>query len=176
MRYKLAGLNACEAIPKAALQAKPEEEFDMKSRRVVALLASIASILSAHPASAHHSTTQFDLKGRVSYVGTVKKFEWQNPHVWVWIIVSGPEGQAQEVGIECAAPGALRSVGFKWDTLKTGDKVAITAAPLRDGKPGGLLVSIKWEDGRETVLPFVDALSRAGDPGAKAPSAPAPQP
>jgi hypothetical protein len=147
----------------------------MRSRRVVALLASLASVLSAHPAGAHHSTSQFDLTGRVTYAGTVKKFEWQNPHVWVWIVVPDAVGQAQEVGIECAAPGALRSVGFKWDSLKTGDKVAITAAPLRDGKPGGLLVSIKWEDGRETVLPFVDALSRAADPGAKPPPLPAPQ-
>lgn len=129
------------------------------------------------PASAHHSTAQYNLLARVSYSGTVTKFEWQNPHAWIWLLVPQGNGTTREIGIECASPSALRSIGFKWDTVKRGDKVTLAAAPLRDGVPGGLLVSVKWADGRETVLPFVGILShgadaRRGGTGTAPPAAP----
>jgi hypothetical protein len=38
--------------------------------------------------------------------------------------------------------------GWKRTTLKTGDQVSAVVRPLRDGKPGGLYVSIKLADGK----------------------------
>lgn len=111
---------------------------------------------------AHHSVAQYDLKQRVSYAGTVSKVEWQNPHVWIWIAVPQSDGANETVGIECAAPSALRRVGFKWDSVKVGDKVTVTAAPPRSGHIGGLLASIKWADGHKWDAPFIDILSKGG--------------
>lgn len=122
------------------------------------------------PAQAHHSAAQYDGQKRVSYTGTVYKYEWQNPHVWIWLMLPQVgDAPAQKVGIECAAPQALKLGGLTWNSIKVGDQLTATAAPLRDGQAGGLLVGLQWADGRKWDSPFKSVLQ---DPGTKAPAAP----
>lgn len=107
-------------------------------------------LLVSMPASAHHSTAQFDMTKHVTYVGTVKKFDYQNPHAWIWIEIAQSDGTSKEVGIECGSPSMLRRNGLSWDALKKGEKVTILAAPFRDGHAeGGILNSITWSDGHQ---------------------------
>ena len=126
--------------------------------RGLVLLCALASLPNP-PVWAHHSAAQYDGRKRVSYSGTVFKYEWQNPHAWIWLMVPQNDGTMQKVGIECAAPAALRRAGMEWDSVKVGDKVTITAAPLRNGAPAGLLVSINWTDGRKWVSPYQSVLA-----------------
>lgn len=132
------------------------------SMRTQVLLASllISNGLSSQ-AQAHHSVAQFDLDKRTSYVGTVTKYEWQNPHVWIWLDIPGANGSSRPVGIECAAPVALRSSALRWDSVKVGQKLTVTVAPLRNGQDGGLLVGLVWPDGHQWVSPFTDILKNA---------------
>lgn len=99
---------------------------------------------------AHHSTAQFDMTKRVTYVGTVKKFDYQNPHAWIWLEIPQSDGTSKEVGIECGSPSMLRRNGLSWDALKKGEKVTIEAAPFRDAHAeGGILNTITWADGHK---------------------------
>ena len=122
------------------------------------LSAAAGLAMFAAPAAAHHSAAIWNLQKTVSYAGAVKAYEWQNPHTWIWLLVPQKDGTVREVGIECASPVALRSVGLRWDSLKVGEQVTITAAPPHQGTAGGLLEGIYWPDGRKWQSPFIAQL------------------
>jgi len=92
----------------------------------------------------------FDQNKRVTLVGTVKEFQWANPHCWIQVLVSDsnkPDAAPVEWGVEMDSPVALMRRGWKKETLKPGDKVTVVINPLRDGQLGGLVVSVTGPDG-----------------------------
>jgi hypothetical protein len=97
--------------------------------------------------SAHHSFAPFDLTTEKSIQGTVKKVEWTNPHVWVWVDVPTAGGGTETWGFEGMSPNYLARRGWERNTLQTGMKVTVSFRPLKDGKPGGMLVSAKLPSG-----------------------------
>lgn len=116
--------------------------------RQVALAAIVAGALGfAGVAGAHHSFAMFDTKKTLSIQGTVKDFQWTDPHVWIDMIATTPEGP-KLYSIEAINLRVLKSSGWKFNTLKPGDKVTLVINPLRDGRPGGSLVKATLPDGR----------------------------
>lgn len=111
--------------------------------------AMVAWICFGQLASAHHSVAQYDLTtaARKTIAGTVKKFDWENPHSWLWIEVPKDDGSSTPWGIEMSSPGALRKSGFAWDAVKAGEKVIIEIAPIKDGRNAGQLIKLTYEDG-----------------------------
>jgi hypothetical protein len=129
------------------------------------------------PVAAHHSVVQYDLSAaaRKTVTGTVKKFEWQNPHSWIWMQVAQGGAAAVAWGMELSSPGALRRSGFAWDSVKVGEKITVEYAPIKDGRNAGLLVKLTYEDGR--VWQPTGQASPLPPPGRDAPgAAPAPAP
>ena len=105
-------------------------------------VAAVVLALGAVPAAAHHSFAIFDNQKNVTVEGTVKEFQWTNPHSWVHLLVTDPTtGKQVEWSIEGASPNALSRQGWKRTSLKPGDKAAIVIHPLKDGTTGGSLVS-----------------------------------
>jgi hypothetical protein len=71
-------------------------------------------------------------------VGTVKQFDWANPHVVIWLYVAQPGGGAPQVwSVELTSPGNLTRAGWSRQALKPGDEVSVDIHPLRDGQHGG---------------------------------------
>ena len=101
-------------------------------------------LLLATPSSAHHSFSAFDRDKVSTVAGTVKDFQWTNPHIWIQLLAPGANGApAVEWSIEGGSINALqRSGGWKKSALKIGDKVVVYFHPLRDGGPGGELVNV----------------------------------
>ena len=97
---------------------------------------------------AHHSFAMFDTANPVTLAGVVTDFQWTNPHVYIELDV--PEGVrgAKHWTIELGSPSILMRGGWKFNTLKKGDKVTAVVSPLRDGEPGSLLTRITLADGR----------------------------
>jgi hypothetical protein len=117
---------------------------------VVTILFLAIATLTASPAFAHHSRAMFDQDKRVTLVGTVKEFQWTNPHCWIQVLVPDPDkpdAGPVEWGIEMDSPVALMRRGWKKETLKPGDKITVVINPLRDGQSGGLVVSVTGPDG-----------------------------
>jgi hypothetical protein len=108
------------------------------------LLASIGA------ASAHHSTAAYDLEHRQTLQGTVKQVNWTNPHI-TFLIESDVKDGAQPVTwmFEVSSPGVLTRSGWTKRSLQPGDHAEFLYAPLRDGKPGGLLQKVTLPDGKE---------------------------
>ena len=110
-----------------------------------AALASLA--LSGAPALAHHSFAMFDREKQVTVSGTVKDFQYTNPHSWILILVPGADGKVVEWSFESEGPSTLLRNGVKHSSLLPGEKVTATAYPMRDGRPAGALISVSKADG-----------------------------
>jgi hypothetical protein len=115
--------------------------------RVLLLLA--ATLLPAATLQAHHSAAMFDDQHRISLAGTVRKFQWTNPHCYVQLVVKDSKGKDVEWSLEMAGPMYLYNLGFRPSTLKAGDKLTVKIAPLRNGSKGGLLVEAITADGKQ---------------------------
>ena len=124
---------------------------DLRGRRAGDLLATVA-LLYCGTALAHHSYAMFDNRKSVVAEGSIAKFEWTNPHSFVWMYVrnKGRPGGYELFTFESDTPNELRANGWSKTSLKAGDKVSIRYFPLRDGRPGGRLIWVQRNDG--TIL------------------------
>lgn len=92
------------------------------------------------PCAAHHSSAQFDVKGSLTLHGTVKQFQWSNPHCFIQVLVPA-RGVVTEWSVEMGAPSQLYRNGWRPGTLKSGDRVTIVIHPMKDGTKGGQFAS-----------------------------------
>ena len=107
------------------------------------VLASLIAAGQSTSAQAHHSFARFDAQRPVTVQGTVKDFQWTNPHIWIDIVVIDKgTGQPVNWSIEGSAPTVLRGFGWSKDTVKPGDKVSLVVHPLKIGNNGGTLAKI----------------------------------
>jgi len=103
----------------------------------------------AAPALAHHSFAMFDADKTLTMAGTIKEFEWVNPHSWMHVTIQDPAtGKPAEYSFEMGSPGQLGSKGMKPDSVHPGDKVTIRFHPLKDGSRGGQYMSLTMADGK----------------------------
>jgi hypothetical protein len=129
--------------------------MSIRSGHSLLAVVAILSIAAVSAASAHHSFASFDRTKKVTLTGTVKDFQWTNPHAWIQVTVTDTEGRATEWGVECGSPNMMARTGWKKTTLTPGAEVVVTVNPLLDGRPNGSLVTITLADG--TVLGPGDA-------------------
>ena len=127
----------------------------MKLASISVLSCALAAF--AAPALAHHSFAMFDHEKTVAISGTLKEFEWTNPHAWLHITaVDEKSGRPVEWSFEMGSVGQIAAQGWKSDSVKPGDKITIRMHPLKDGSRGGQYMSATLADGR--------AFQNRGDP------------
>jgi hypothetical protein len=120
----------------------------MASRRDF-LAAGLGVLVVARRARAHHSTAMYDMANPVTVKGTVKKFEWTNPHAFIFIETKDAKGVLVEWEIEMMSLNHLRSYGWVRTTVKAGDIVAATGAPAKNGAPSMIAGVVELPDGRK---------------------------
>src|SRR5262245_32711342 len=102
------------------------------------------------PGFAHHSFAPYEQELQIKLSGVVTEFRWANPHVYIRIdAVNEATGEKRNWLIECANPGILNRVGWKFNMVKAGDKITVIVSPLRNGEAGALLKQINLADGRK---------------------------
>ncbi len=107
----------------------------------------LAVAAGAGTAWAHHSFAMFDQSRQVSLNGTVKDFQWTNPHAWIEVAVPDGKGGEDVWSVELNSPNNLIRQGWKRTAMKPGDKVTVVINPLKDGKKGGLFNAVTLADG-----------------------------
>jgi hypothetical protein len=97
------------------------------------MIAALALAILPPLAFTHHSYTMFDMTKDVTLEGTVKEFQWTNPHIWIQLLVKDASGKEVEWAIEGASPNMLTRAGWTRKTLKPGDKAQMVVHPVRAG-------------------------------------------
>lgn len=101
-----------------------------------------ALLVFAAATHAHHSFAMFDNEKEQVIEGEVTQFQWTNPHIWIHVNVSDGDGNVVEYSIEGGSPNGLRRLGWTKESLKPGDRVALTMRPMKDGSPGGSFMAV----------------------------------
>ena len=118
----------------------------------IAGLTATAIAAIAAPALAHHSFAMFDAERTVTVQGTVKEFEWVNPHAWLRVMVNDEKtGKPALWALELSSPSRLVTMGMRADSVKPGDAVSVTFHPLRNGSRGGQFLQAVLPDGKKII-------------------------
>ncbi len=109
-----------------------------------------ATVLVAAPLAAHHSTAMFEWgKEMPMKQATVDKWEWTNPHTFLYVTVKERDGKDHKWALEGMSPNHLIRYGWSKNSVKPGDKINLTYYPLRDKRRGGFNVTITKADGKK---------------------------
>jgi hypothetical protein len=116
-------------------------------RRRLGAAALLAALAIAGAGSAHHSFAMFDKTREVTLSGVIKDFQWTNPHSWIQLVVTDPNGAVTEWSLEGGSPNILGRDGWKRTSLQAGDKVTVVIYPLVSGGAGGSFLEVHKADG-----------------------------
>ena len=121
----------------------------MKSMHGIALvaLAVALALLAIQPAFAHHSSAGFSQEvAQIS--GTVKEFQFRNPHSWIQVNVQDASGKIVEWSVEWGSPNQLGRDGIRPSTFAPGMNVIMKVRPMSNGSPVAGFVGAKMPDGK----------------------------
>ncbi|HEY3160253.1 MAG TPA: DUF6152 family protein [Vicinamibacterales bacterium] len=105
----------------------------MKTKAVL-VIGGLGLLLASRPIAAHHSfTAEFDANKPITMTGSVTKFEWTNPHAWIYIDAKDEAGKVSNWGFELAAASGLMRSGWTRFSVKPGDVVTIEGARAKNG-------------------------------------------
>ena len=111
---------------------------------------------------AHHSQSEYDLRGKVDVEGVVTKLEWRSPHAWIYVDVKDDKGQTVNWSFELPSPTTLMRRGWTRESLKPGDRISVSGAPARNFPAIAIANAIKDANGK----PFFTGTTQIHEPEA----------
>jgi hypothetical protein len=124
----------------------------MRGTRTIFAAAGLVMSL-ALPVSAHHSfSAEFDATKQITLAGEVVMMEWVNPHSWLHIDVTKPDGSVERWKIEGGSPSVLFRLGWNRDSLPAGTKVTVVGFQAKDGSLRASSRELRFPDGRRMDL------------------------
>ncbi len=129
----------------------------MRTWPVIVFIGALAVSMPAGLA-AHHGSAAFDSGKMVVLKGTVVGWLYSNPHCLLKIDVPGPDGKVVQWIAEGQAPNTIFPAGYRKDSFKVGDQVAVTVEPVKENIPMGRILQSVLADGK--------VLGRASSAGA----------
>ena len=86
---------------------------------------------------AHHSISAvYDSRKPATLTGSVREFQFVNPHPWIGLDVPADGGRVQRWRLELDNRWELVDVGMHADTFKAGDAIVARGSAGRDGARG----------------------------------------
>src|SRR5262245_51825539 len=106
----------------------------MRIKAALVVLVGIGLLLAARPIVAHHAfSAEFDMSKPVKLTGPVTKFDWTNPHAWIYIDAKDEAGKVANWGFELGGASGLMRQGWTRFSLKPGDVVTIEGNRAKNG-------------------------------------------
>lgn len=110
----------------------------------------LALLLLALPAWAHHSFAVFDFDTQIPFEGTVATLDFRNPHIAMTLKTVDANGEEKLINfIEGAPANMLARSGLKPDMIKPGTRITAFGSPLRENPEEFFLRLVRLEDGSE---------------------------
>jgi hypothetical protein len=107
-------------------------------------------LMIAFPGStlfAHHSTAMYNMANPTTVTGVVKRFDWTNPHAYIYLEVKDESGNTTEWTVEMMSLNHLKSYGWSRNTVQPGDVVTCTGGAAKSGLPAMLTSLVKLSNG-----------------------------
>jgi len=122
--------------------------------RLAALIAGVALLATAVPAFAHHAfAAEYDASKRLTLKGKVTKWELVNPHSWIHLDVTGPDGKVTEWMVEGGSPNSLLRNGFNKNSLPAGTEIVVEGYQAKDGANRAVGANLTYAaDGKRLFL------------------------
>ena len=114
------------------------------------------------PAYSHHSMIRFDTGKSISMKGVVKRLEWKNPHVYIYVQQLNDAGEVVDWEIEGPPPALMLRLGWSRDTLTPGQAITITGSPHRDANIKSIFPSAITSNDKE-LFSMMGMLFKAND-------------
>ena len=125
----------------------------MHTKWILGSLLAAASGALMPPAVAHHSAVMFDDAKEVTVTGTVKEFQYTNPHSWLLVDVKGADGKVTTWGFEAEGPSTLTRAGIRKSDLAPGTEITISGHPMRDGRPAAAWTKATRLSDKKELIP-----------------------
>jgi hypothetical protein len=118
------------------------------------VLAVLAELLgAAAPVWAHHAfAAEFDIKKPLKLEGKVTTMEWTNPHAWIHIDVTGPDGKVTSWMVECGSPNVMLRRGFTKRSLEAGTELTVEGYQAKNGEFRANGSSVTFKDGKRIFV------------------------
>ena len=124
----------------------------MRSRLAMVTMGA-SLLLAVSPAFAHHAfQAEFDDKKPVTLTGKVTDMEWINPHAWIHIDVTNPDGSVTNWMVECGSPNIMLRRGFSKRSLETGTTLTIKGYQAKNGTNRANGSSVTFQDGKKLFV------------------------
>jgi len=136
-------------------------------RKVLERYVAAVACLLALPVAAHHSPARFDLSRDQTLEGTIREFSWRNPHVYIELDVTGPDGTSYTQEIEAGPASNLVPLGYDGDSISPGERVVVEVKPNRGGA-GRTVLGWRLTTSDGTVIPLHVRAIPPTEPGAAA--------
>jgi hypothetical protein len=113
---------------------------------VLALTLGVGSMRLA----AHHSfAAEYAADQPLVIKGAVNRVDWVNPHSWIYVDVTAPDGKVTTWKCETAPPNGLFRRGWTKSSLKKGEMVTVDGFRAKDGSSTMNARSVTLADGRK---------------------------
>lgn len=121
----------------------------MKRKSILIVALGVAMALACLPGLAHHGAAAYDTSKTVTIKGTVKQWNWTNPHCLLFVDTTDDAGQAVHWILETQNPLSMSNMGWAGDSFKPGDPITVRATPAKNGRPIGLVVDVVLANGHK---------------------------
>jgi len=112
--------------------------------------AAAALLLTTMRVSAHHAfAAEYDENKRVTVSGTVTRFEWTNPHAWLYVDAKDESGKITNWNFEMGSPNGLIHRGWTSMALKKGDQVTVEGFGAKHSSNIANAGTVTMPDGRK---------------------------
>jgi hypothetical protein len=110
------------------------------------LLAGFLLLASTAPLAGHHAFgAEFDPDAPIRLQGKVVKLEWVNPHAWIHIEITKPDGSKEVWMVEGGTPNTLLRRGLTRESLTYGTELIVDGYQTKDH-------SLKRANGRDVTF------------------------
>jgi Family of unknown function (DUF6152) len=134
-------------------------------------IATVVGVGLAGPLLAHHAfSSEFDATAPVKLQGPITKVEWINPHAWIHMSVTKPDGKIESWMVEGGTPNTLQRRGITRDSITIGTVIVVAGFRGKDGRMRANGRDITFPDGRTL---FMGSSGTGAPSDGRDPSAPA---